>query len=142
MAIGLDTNVLARYFVAPGENAAERRQHEAAKRLIDSGRPLKVVKTVLLELEWMLRGFYDYRRDEIGKVLAWLVAQPHIEIEDRAAVRQALANHADGLDFSDALHHAGYADCESVVSFDDRGFARRSGKLGMQPPVKLPASIG
>ncbi len=139
-AIGLDTNVLVRYFVAPGHDVAERQQCDQARTLIDAGLPLKICKTVLLELEWVLRGYYRYARSDIGRVLAWLVEQPHITLEDRSAVGRALANYDAGFDFADALHHASYGDCQQVASFDDRGFARRAERLKLQPPVKLPTS--
>ena len=49
--IGLDTNVLARYFVAEnGADAATERQRQAARVLIESGQPLFLPKTVALEL--------------------------------------------------------------------------------------------
>lgn len=49
---GLDTNVLARYYVEPAsDDATERRQHGLAVALIDAGQPLAVCKTVLLEFE-------------------------------------------------------------------------------------------
>jgi len=37
--IGLDTNVLARYYVADKADAEAAEQHEAARRLIESGQP-------------------------------------------------------------------------------------------------------
>lgn len=43
--IGLDTNVLARYYVADESDAEATRQHGAAARLVDSGEPLLVAKT-------------------------------------------------------------------------------------------------
>lgn len=50
----------------------------------------------------------------------------------------AVRNHAAGLDFADALHHASVAECQSVASFDDRRFARRAKKLNLSPSVRLP----
>ncbi len=136
---GLDANVLARYYVEPAsDDATEQRQHALAAELIDAGRPLAVCKTVLLELEWVLRGFYGYSAAAIAKVFNHLLAQPHIEIEDRQRVAQALSNQAAGLDFADALHHASYAECRYLASFDDRGFARRSAKLNLSPAVVVP----
>ena len=59
--IGLDTNVLARYFVAEAEaDATTESQRQAARRLIESGQPLYLPKTVVLELEWVLRGYYGF----------------------------------------------------------------------------------
>jgi len=61
--IGLDTNVLARYYTAASskDDAATARQCEAARDLIESGKRLMVSQTVLLELEWVLRGAYGTR---------------------------------------------------------------------------------
>lgn len=137
-AIGLDTNILARYYVEPAaDDAAERRQCAQAAQLVDSGQPLAVCKTVLLELEWVLRGAYGYSTADIGRALTHLLAQPHIEVEDRPRVEQALRNYASGLDFADALHHASYGEYASMASFDDR-LRRRSTRMGLQPPVKSP----
>ena len=54
--IGLDTNVLARYHIEDATDDEAEPQREAARRLIESGQPLMVSKTVLLELEWLMRG--------------------------------------------------------------------------------------
>lgn len=137
-AIGLDTNVLVRYYVDDAADAGAERQRELARHLIESGSPLAVGKTVILELEWVLRGYYKLPRKDVVSALQHLLSQPHIQFDDRRALEQAIDNHAAGLDFADALHHASYADCSSVATFDDRGFARRSGKLNLQPPVNVP----
>jgi hypothetical protein len=44
--IGLDTNVLARYYIADKADAEAARQHEAARRLIESGQPLMACKSM------------------------------------------------------------------------------------------------
>ena len=136
--IGLDTNVLARYYVEDKQDAEAGRQHEAARRLIESGRPLMVCKTVILELEWVLRGYYGFAQDEITAVLRHMLALPHVTIEDRITVEQALSHCDAGIDLADALHHASYRACASMASFDDRKFARRARKLGLAPAVIVP----
>lgn len=137
--IGLDTNVLARYFLSGADtSAATARQQKAAQRLLEGDAPLHVCKTVLLELEWVMRGFYAATPEQFAAVLEHLLALPHVTLEDRLAVEAALASHRSGLDFADALHHASYRTCASVASFGDRRFARRVAKLGLQPPVALP----
>ena len=138
--IGLDTNVLARYYIDDAGNAEALRQREAARRLIESGQPLAVCKTVVLELEWVMRGYYGFTQREAAKVLRHLLGLHHITVEDRAAVEQALANCDAGIDFADALHHASYRACDSVATFDDRKFARRAKKLGMTPTTTTLAS--
>lgn len=135
--IGLDTNVLARHYVEDAGDAEVQQQRLAARRLIESGQALMVGKTVVLELEWVMRGYYGFSQSEIASVLRHLLGLPHVTIEDREAVEQALANGDAGVDFADALHHASYKDCTSVATFDDRKFARRARRLGMAPAVMV-----
>jgi predicted nucleic-acid-binding protein len=135
--IGLDTNVLARYYVDDAGDAEAQRQRVAARRLIESGQPLMVAKTVVLELEWVMRGYYGFSQPEVGTVLRHLLGMRHITVEDREVVNQALSSCDAGIDFADALHHASYRACESVATFDDRKFARWAKKLGMTPVVSI-----
>jgi len=136
--IGLDTNVLARYYVGVRDaDAATVGQQQAACRLVEGGQPLFVCKTVLLELEWVMRGAYACSRDQFAAVLEHLLSLPQVTVEDRPSAEAALAAYRGGLDFADALHHAGCRRCESMASFDDRKFARRAAKLGLVPKVDL-----
>lgn len=135
--IGLDTNVLARYYIDDDADAEAQRQRLAARRLIEAGRPLMVSKSVVLELEWVMRGYYRFSPTEVATVMRHLLAQAHISVEDRDAVERAVANCEAGIDFADALHHASYKACKSVATFDDRKFARRAKKMGLAPAVVL-----
>ena len=135
--IGLDTNVLARYYINDQADTEAQRQRLAARRLIESGQPLMVSKSVVLELEWVLRGYYGFDPAEVASVMRHLLLQTHITVEDRDAVEQALSNCGAGIDFADALHHASYKSCGSVATFDDRKFARRAKKLGLAPAVTV-----
>jgi predicted nucleic-acid-binding protein len=136
--IGLDTNVLARYYIDDATDAQAQRQRLAARRLIDSGRALMVSKTVVLELEWVMRGYYGFAPADAASVLRHLLGLPHVTIEDRSTVEQAVSNSEAGLDFADALHHASYRSCASMASFDDRRFARRAKAMGLAPAVVVP----
>ena len=137
--IGLDTNVLARYYLAGFDaDAATARQQQSARRLLEGGQPLHVAKTVLLELEWVMRGAYASTPAQFAGVLEHLLALSQVTVEDRLAVEAALAGHLQGLDFADALHHASYRTCDAIASFDDRKFARHANKLGLSPVVNLP----
>ena len=135
--IGLDTNVLARYYIDDKTDTEAQRQRLAAKRLIESAQPLMVSKSVVLELEWVMRGYYSFSQTEVASVMRHLLEQAHITVEDRDAVQQALSNCDAGIDFADALHHASYKSCDRVATFDDRKFARRAKKLGLAPAVML-----
>lgn len=136
--IALDTNVLARYYVVSSD-APSKKQGAAAKKLLESGKALYVSKSVVLELEWVLRGYYKSPPEDVLTVLMHLLAMPNLEIEDRVAVELAAAAVGDGFDFSDALHHASSRHCTSMATFDDKNFARRATAKGWKPPVKLVA---
>lgn len=137
--IGLDTNVLARYFVAEaGADPATETQRQAARQLIESGQPLFLPKTVALELEWVLRGYYGFAAAQVLAVFDLLLGHPTLTLEDRPAVVQAVAGLRSGLDFADALHHASCRTCQTIASFDDRGFARRIRQLNLPPRVVVP----
>jgi len=136
--IGLDTNVLARYYIQDESDEEARKQHEAARILMESGEPLMVCKTVLLELEWVMRGYYGFERDEIANVFHRVLATAHITVEHRDEVEQALAAFWQGFDFADALHHASYRGCAQMASFDDKKFVRRANRLGLKPSASIP----
>jgi len=139
--IGLDTNVLARYFVAEDNiDPATQAQRDAARALIESGQPLFLPKTVALELEWVLRGYYGFTAAEVLQVMNQLLRHPCLTAEDRPTLEQAVQGLASGLDFADALHHASCRNCDAVASFDDRGFARRIKTLNLPPRVFVPSS--
>jgi len=136
--LALDTNVLARYYVREeGASRATQEQGEAARRLIEAGERLFVAKTVLLELEWVLRGVYGIARRDLVRSFEHLLGLEHVEVEDRTAVQSALANLREGLDFADALHHASSRACSALVTFDSRRFASRARKMALSPAVRL-----
>ena len=134
--IALDTNVLARYYVASSD-APSQKQSAAARKLLESGKSLFVSKTVVLELEWVLRGYYKSPPQDVLAVLTHLLGMPNLQVEDRVAVELATTALGDGFDFADALHHASSRHCSSVATFDDQRFPRRASAKGWKPPVKL-----
>jgi predicted nucleic-acid-binding protein len=136
--IGLDTNVLARYYVHDEGDVEALKQREAARRLMESGGPLMVCKTVLLELEWVLRGYYKFSTADIARVMNHILALPQVTVEDRASIVQALSHCEAGLELADALHHSSYRGCDSMASFDDKQFARRARRMGLAPAVAVP----
>ena len=136
--IGLDTHILVRYYISDDADAEATRQREAARRLMDGGELLMLCKTVLLEFEWVMRGYYRFDRAQVQTVLRHLLAMPQLTIENNMQVQQAVKLHADGFDLADALHHASYGECERLASFDDRGFTRRAKRQGLTPTVFVP----
>ena len=63
----LDTNVLARFFVDDADDAQAARQRPAAVAALSERSFVSV--TVLLELEWVLRGFYGLPTRDVLRVL-------------------------------------------------------------------------
>ena len=136
--IGLDTNILARYYIQDEADTEAEKQHKSARKLLESGEPLMVCKTVILEFEWVMQGYYQFTSSEVGTVFQHLLSLEQVTLEDRASIQQAVANIESGFDYADALHHASYRDCISIASFDDKKFARRAKCLGLMPAVLVP----
>ena len=130
----LDTNVLARFFIDDADDAQAARQRPAAVAAL-AGRSFVSV-TVLLELEWVLRGFYELATKEISRVLRALASIEHITLEDRDAVLVALDAFDKGLDFADALHLARSSRASGFATFDQR-LAKRAKGLALAPAVEL-----
>ena len=136
--IGLDTNILARYYIQDESDKEAEKQHQIARKLIESEPALMVCKTVLLEFEWVMRGYYHFTGEEILAVFQHLLSLSNVTLEDRTTLEQAITNFGLGFDFADALHHASYQNCENVVSFDDKKFARKAVRIGLNPVVIVP----
>ena len=135
--LALDTNVLARYYVREGGSAATLAQEQAARAVLERGVKLFVAKTVVLELEWVLRGVYGHPPKDVCRVFEHLLSLGHVEIEDRASIQSAVGNLRQGLDFADALHHASSRACEAFLTFDAKGLIGKARKLAITPQVRL-----
>ena len=128
----VDTNVLSRYYLRDDAAQARRADH-----ILAAG-DVYVPKTVMLELQWVLRYVAEQPAEKVLDCLAHLAALPGVMIEDHDAVEAALRHARQGIDFADALHLASSAACSELLTFDDRGYARRAAKLRLKPPVRLP----
>lgn len=130
----LDTNVLARFFIDDADDAQAAKQRPAAVAALAQRSFVSV--TVLLELEWVMRGFYELPRRDISRVLRALASVEHVTLEDRAAVLEAVDAFDKGLDFADALHLARSTRASGFATFDQR-LAKRAKVLALAPPVEL-----
>jgi predicted nucleic-acid-binding protein len=130
----LDTNVLARFFVDDPDDTQAARQRPAAIAALSERAYVSV--TVLLELEWVMRGFYRLPSKDIARVLRALAGIEHVTLEDRDAVLVALDAFDRGLDLADALHLARSSRATGFATFDRR-MAKRAEGLAMLPPVEL-----
>ena len=130
----LDTNVLARFFVDDPDDPQAARQRPAAIAALSERAYIPI--TVLLELEWVLRGFYALPAKDVVRVLRALAGIEHVTLEDRDAVLTAIDACERGLDFADALHVARSARASAFVTFDRR-LAKRARMLALPLPVAL-----
>lgn len=137
--IALDTNLLARFYVDDPSDPEAARQRPIARKLVLESTALFVPVTVVLELEWVMRGFYGVGSDAFCEVLGHLLGLPQVTVERWEAVETAVASHRNGMDFADALHLALSRGCTAFATFDDRRFARKAKRLELQPPVTVPA---
>lgn len=130
----LDTNVLARFFIDDADDAEAAQQRSAAIAALAERSFVSV--TVLLELEWVIRGFYEMPARDVSRVLRALAGIEHITLEDRDAVWVAIDAFDKGLDFADALHLARSSRASGFVTFNQR-LAKRAKGLALTPPVEL-----
>jgi predicted nucleic-acid-binding protein len=128
----VDTNILARFYLR--DDAVQGR---IAARVLAAG-DVFVPKTVVLELEWVLRYVAEQPESKVIECLAHLIALPGITVEDRDEIETALSHSRNGIDFADALHLAASSACSELLTFDDRGYARRAKKLRLKPAVLVP----
>lgn len=130
----LDTNVLVRFFVDDADDAQTAKQRPAAVAALAERSFVAV--TVLLELEWVMRGFYELPAKDVSRVLRALASIEHITLEDRDAVLVALDAFDKGLDFADALHLARSSRASGFATFDQR-LAKRAKTFSLTPKVEL-----
>ena len=119
----VDTNVIVRYLTGDDPVQAGK-----ARALIEH-EPVFVPRTVVLEVEWVLRGVYELPARQIITALRALAGLPGVSVEDASLVVKAMDWAEEGMDFADALHLAATAGCEGFVTFDKR-FARSATRRG------------
>ena len=130
--VALDTNLLVRLLTNDDPHQARR-----AADLIEASSACFVPITVVLELEWVLRGAYQLSRDAVLKGFEGLLSIGHVHVEQEELVLRALEWHRQGLDFADALHLARSEGCSALMSFD-RSLVRAAAELGLSPSVREP----
>jgi predicted nucleic-acid-binding protein len=133
--IAVDTNVLARFYCDDPNDPEAKRQRPAARRVLLGAEAVFVPVSVVLELEWVMRGFYELPPAAFCGALDHLLGMPNVTVEHWEAVKDALELHRRGLDFADALHWASSRACTRFVTFDDRRLVRRARRLGTTSPV-------
>ena len=129
--ITLDTNVWVRYLTNDDESQAHR-----ALKLLEQSDAVFLPKTVLLELEWVLRAAYGIKPDGIHKSLLQILGLPMVLAESVGQVAAALDSYAQGYDFADALHIASSDATDAFYTFDEQFM--RKGKQVTTPVKTVP----
>lgn len=132
LPLALDTNLLVRLLTNDDPQQAER-----VADLIDASAACFVPITVVLELEWVLRGAYKLPREAVIRAFEGLLAIRQVHLEQEELVRRVLEWHRQGVDFADALHLARSEGCEALISFD-RSLVRQAADLALKPQVLEP----
>ena len=115
--IALDTEALVRCLTLDEPSLVP-----AAKALLAHRHGVYVAKTVLLELEWVLRAAYKLKRPTIHSALIKLLGLRNLTAESPSQVGQALDGYSRGLDFADALHLFASPADEGLFTFDEQFF--------------------
>lgn len=112
--IAVDTNILVRIVTNDQPEQARR----AALLLLNQS--VFVSKTVILEVEWVLRYSYKLDRKVIFSTIQNILAIHNFTVEQHSTIEQALLWYEQGMDFADALHLACSLHADNFVSFDKK----------------------
>lgn len=110
--LAVDTNVVVRFLAND-----DVEQSRVARRLIDENE-IRLLETVVLETEWVLRSLYSCSPQRIHQGLSAFIGLRSITLEHPQRVAQALAWFIQGMDFADALHLAALTGCSAFATFD------------------------
>lgn len=122
--IALDTNILVRCLTQD-----DAIQVPVARRLLGHEGGVFIAKTVLLEVEWVLRAAYNIPRLAIHGALLGVCGLVNVNLENPVHMARALSDYARGMDFADALHAASSQADEGLHTFDAH-FVKAARKLG------------
>jgi len=117
--IGLDTNVLVRFFAQ--DDPLQRRQAGAIMSSLSVTEPGWVALAALMELVWVMRRIYRFDRNGVIHILDNLLSRKEIVVELDDNVRAALQLYRSGsTDFPDCLISisAKASGCTRTVTFD------------------------
>lgn len=105
IAASLDTNILVRLIVRDDEHQTLTVAKLLVKHVNQASLFMPV--TVALELEWVLRSRYKFKKTEVISALSALLMTFELVFESEGALEQALATYEDSsADFAESLHLA------------------------------------
>jgi len=127
----LDTNVLIR--VLTNDDAEQSR---TAAAFIRRQERVYILKTVALEIEWVLRSAYGFDRETIALGIRGLIGTTNFQFEDERTVTQALEWYEQGMDFADAMHLASVHGETEFATFDI-SLRRTAHRLGITRVISV-----
>lgn len=119
----VDTNVVVRYLTGDDPKQAHK-----AERLVREN-DIRLLSTVALETEWVLRSLYEYPRERVHAGLSAFAGLPGVTVDDHERLARALDWFAQDMDFADAMHLSDCDEGEALATFD-RKLAATARKLG------------
>src|ERR1700744_298511 len=117
--IGLDTNVLVRFFIQ--DDAAQCARVDAVMSSLSAEDQGWVSAAVLMELVWVLSRTYSLSRHEIANCFQCLLSSSEIVVEQTDMMRQAVEMYrTTSVSFADCLITASArsAGCSAILTFD------------------------
>lgn len=113
----IDTNILIRYLIQD-----DAKQGGLAIELIESGKPVFLTHTVLIEAVWVLTASYGLDRDAIVKVLYELTKNGFFILDKDQIISRALQDYQQGFDFADMVigYYGVSKGCTSTYTFDKK----------------------
>ena len=127
--IGIDTNVLVRYFIND-----DHQQHELARQLIDS-HDVFFSNVVLVESFWVFKRLYKLNKDQIESIMFSFLQMSNVEFENDVVFSKALTTYQEmNCDFGDAIIAAIHGERGIDTASFDRSAMH---KLGFRDPVGL-----
>lgn len=109
--IGVDSNILVRFFIGDDKKQAERARSFLSERTPED--PAFISPLVVAEVTWVLRAFYEVPQHSIVEMLGVLLDSENIEVEREDLIREA-------IEVADA-HNAQIADCIIAALAQDAG---------------------
>ena len=116
MRITVDTNILVRAVVAD-----DKKQAQAAARLLKQAELIAVTLPCLCEFVWVLRRVYQFGQENISAALEALLNADNVAV-NRPAVDAGLSVLNAGGDFADGLiaYEGNWLGGDTFVSFDQQ----------------------
>lgn len=126
--IGIDTNILVRYFTQ--DDATQAALASELLESLDTERSGFISLVVLTETIWVMQGLYRLSREDVGICVAQLLHSGGIVIEYAVQVAKALSDYHlhVNTDFADVLIHyiSLQNGCSKTFTFDKTA-ARHAG---------------